>query len=227
MTENDTELAQLDLEPKRLELEKLRAEITEASLAWWKRPGYLGGLTPIMLALVGVGTAWTTGFFDTKRQELATEISSLEQEKSALVEAVEKTQLAIDLGYLQSRLAAEDADYALGHFDAFSEDFSGAVNKMLEFEDSMRPAASAALNQMLETSAERFNIVKITEKSINVLLDRLEQIDASPWAKELTTDPLLSSQGLLVAPDGSVFDIAKAQFLTVEEAEARGVRPQQ
>ena len=146
MTENDTELAQLALEHKRLELEKLRAEIAEASLAWWKRPGYLGGLTPIMLAFLGVGTAWTTGFFDIKRQELATEISSLEQEKAALVGAVEKTQLAIDLGYLQSRLAAEDADYALGHVDTFSEDFSGAVDKVLEFEDSMPPVASAALN---------------------------------------------------------------------------------
>ena len=80
---------------------------------------------------------------------------------------------------------------------------------------------------MLETSAERFNIVKITEESINVLLDRLEQIDASPWAKELTTDPFLSSQGLLVAPDGRIFDVAKAQFLTAEEAEAKGGGPQQ
>ncbi len=220
MTETDTELVQLDLERKRLELEKLRAEIAEVSLAWWKRPGYLGGLTPIMLAIVGVGTAWTTGYFDTQRQELAMEISSLEDEKSVLAQSVTQTQLAIDLGYLQTRLAAEDADYALGHFNAFSEDFGEAVTKLLEGEANLPAEQSAALNQMLETSAERFNIVKITEALIKELLNRLEQIDASVWAKELTTDPFLSSKGLLVAPDGGVFDVLKARFLTDEEAES-------
>ncbi len=220
MTDLDAELANLDVERKRLELEKLRAEIAESSLAWWKRPGYLGGLTPIVLAMVGVGTAWITGYFDTHRQELATEILSLEQEKTSLAQSVEQTQMAIDLGYLQARLAAEDADYALGHFNAFSEEFSGAANKILQYEDSLPDDLSAALNQMLDVSAERFNIVRITETSIDELLGRLELIDASPWAKELTTDPMMSSQGLLVAPDGQVFDVKKARFLTTEETAA-------
>lgn len=220
MGDTEAELAALEVERKRLELEKLRVEIAEASLSWWKRPGYLGGLTPIILALVGVGTAWVTGFFDTQRQELATEIRSLQQEKAELSQEVEQTQLAIDLGYLQARLAAEDADYALGHFNAFSEDFTGAVNTLLDHQDQLPAELYGALNEMLDASAERFNIVRITEASINELLGRLEQIDASPWARELTTDPIMSSRGLLVSPDGEVFDVAKARFLTKEEADA-------
>ena len=225
MTDRDAELAQLDIERKRLELEKLRAEIAETSLAWWKRPGYLGGLTPIMLALVGVGTAWTTGFFDTQRQELATEISVLMQEKTTLAQAVEQTQSAIDLGYLQARLAAEDARYALGHFNAFSGEFSTAATTLLASQDSLPGDLSTALNELLDMSAERFNIVQISKTSINDLLGRLEQVAASPWAKELTTDPFLSSKGLLAAPDGRLFDVAKGRFLTGDEAEGVALGP--
>ncbi|WP_170766585.1 hypothetical protein [Ruegeria lacuscaerulensis] len=220
MADIEAELAQLEIERKHLELEKLRAEIDEVSLAWWKRPGYLAGLTPIALALVGVGTAWVTGFFDTKRQELAQEITALEQEKLTLEQSIEQTQLAIDLGYLQARLAAEDASYALGHFHAFSAEFGGAIDRLLKYESSLPVELVAVLNQLLETSAERFNIVRITETSIKETLDRLQEIEASAWAKELTTNPYLSSKGLLVAQDGKVFDIAKARFLTSEEAEA-------
>lgn len=218
MPDKDAELAELEVEHKRLELEKLRAEISEASLAWWKRPGYLGGLTPIILALVGVGTAWITGFFDTQRQELASEILSLEQEKTVLAQEIEQAQLAIDLGYLQARLAAEDTDYALGHFDAFSEDFTGAVNTFLDHQDDLPAELYGALNELLDASAGRFNIVKITEASIDELLERLDKIAASPWAKELTTDPFLASLGLLTSPDGKIFDVTKARFLTDEEA---------
>lgn len=220
MADRDAELVQLELDRKHLELEKLRAEIAEVSLAWWKRPGYLAGLTPLALALVGVGTAWVTGFFDTQRQELAKEIDALEQEKIILEQSVEQTQLEIDLGYLQARLAAEDANYALGHFNAFSDEFGSATDKLLEYQTSLPAELIAALNQLLAASAERFNIVRITEASIKETLTRLEEIEASTWAKDLKTDPLMSSKGLLVAQDGQVFDISKARFLTPEEAEA-------
>ncbi len=81
---NTSELESLDIERRRLEVEKLRAEIEQVRLAWWKRPGYLGGLVPIVIAIVGFSSAWISGYFDTQRQNLKNEISGLEVESDRL-----------------------------------------------------------------------------------------------------------------------------------------------
>jgi hypothetical protein len=113
-----SEAEKLDLERSRLELEKLRAEIDEVRLAWWKRPGYIGGLVPVVIAVVGFWSAWITGYFDTQRQNLKNEIANLEIERDQLSSANREIQRKIDDAFLRLKVAAGEASYALGHVQA-------------------------------------------------------------------------------------------------------------
>src|SRR5262245_43843728 len=91
-----SEADRLDLERRRLECEKLRVEIAQASAPWWTRAGYVGSLVPIVIAIVGFGTGLATGFFDTERQQLKTEIEGLKATRQELQVASESLQKKID-----------------------------------------------------------------------------------------------------------------------------------
>lgn len=224
MTDFEQETQKIELERKRLELEKMRVEIADASMAFWKRPGYLAGLSPLLIALAGVFTAWVTGYFDTQRAELANDIAALEIEKSSLTEEIADAQKTIDHGYLRIRSAAEEAQYALGHFAGYSKEYTGAINRLIDLSDQMPDDGIAAVNVLTDLSADRFNIVQITNQSLADLNTTIAEIDASDWAKALTTDPFLTSQGLFRSEDGQFYDLSKERFLS--EAEARDLGPQ-
>lgn len=207
------EISELELMTKRLEVEKLRAEVQTAQLSWWKRPGYLGGLTPILLALVGVGTAWVTGYFDTQRTQLATEIEALEDTKQQLEDQIAQSQKAIDYGYLQAKLAAYDADYAIGHFEAFSDQVDGveAMGKTLRNNIPTflpnREQIVKPLEDFLDVLVQQQELGMITQEAVESVLSRLEQIEASAWVKDLETDPMLSSENRFRDASGRIFDI--------------------
>ncbi|PTX54414.1 hypothetical protein C8N43_3228 [Litoreibacter ponti] len=234
----ESEMDELELALKRLEVEKMRADVDQARLAWWKRPGYLGGMAPIVLAVVGLVTAWANGYFDTQRTQLANEIAALEGERDALNAKVADAQRAIDAGYLQAKLAAFDADYAIGHFEAFSEqadEMKGPLSLQLvdlpEVPSSLglpafaRAAETTLLKELkkqrdvlqeknvffqnLQALLEQQQMVgEVTKEAVTNVLDQLEQIEATPWVKALETDPMLSAQRRFRAPDGRIFDLA-------------------
>lgn len=81
---------------EQLELEKLRLEVGELKLSWWKRPVYLGLAIPIVLALLTFLTALLTGWFDEKREQLedqkkilTLEVHELRRERDQLRTGVE------------------------------------------------------------------------------------------------------------------------------------------
>lgn len=205
---HETELADLALAQKRLEVEKLRAEVDHARLSWWKRPGYLGGLALIVLALVGVVTAWANGYFDTQRAQLANEIALLEVEKDALVTQVADAQRAIDSGYLQAKLAAYDADYAIGHFEAFSEQAEAAKADLNAVLRDAPEQMKARAQQVIDVLEQQISVGNVTKKAVTEVLSQLDQIEATPWVKKLETDPMLSAERRFRGPEGRIFDVA-------------------
>ncbi len=271
MTETvESALEQLELERKQLENDKLRAEVDQARLSWWKRPGYFAGAAPILIALAGVFTAWVTGYFDTQREQLATEISVLEKdvgelaaEKEALESdrseleaanaeledssarlAAEKSTLeleriallaeseklsqeiaaakqSLDLAYLRIRVAAEDAKYALKHFESYAAETGDYTQYIIERMDALPDDVQPQMFGLFELLANRFNVVLITQESLGQLDDRLASIETSPWTKTLRWEPFLSQEGLMQDEDGKYYDIENGRFLTDEEAQAR------
>jgi hypothetical protein len=68
-------------EREKLELTKLQLEIDQLRLAWWKRPVYIGALTPLALGILVFLSGILSGYFDTRRQKLEAEVSQLQTEK--------------------------------------------------------------------------------------------------------------------------------------------------
>ena len=206
-----SELEKLDLERRRLEVEKLRAEIGQVSLSWWKRPGYIGGLAPIVLALVGFFSAWSTGYFDTLRQNLENEIKSLTIERDQLNNANDDIQLGIDDAYLRVKGAIGETVYTLGHFRVFSlpQDARIKVEAAL---DNFEPDVAQSLKEIIYRYKSTEDIVKITEIDIRNLEDTLQRIPASKWATELvyTLGPLPGQ--VFTAPDGRLYNIEDRRY---------------
>ncbi|WP_298355827.1 hypothetical protein [uncultured Litoreibacter sp.] len=221
MTDFEAATQELDLERQRLENEKLRAEIEQVSLSWWKRPGYLGSMTPVLIALAGVFTAWVSGYFDTQRTQLSNDIVALEADKMDLTQGIADAQKIIDLGYLRIRMAAQEASYALGHFGSFSEEFSNSIQTLNRLSDAFPDEGISAVNTLTDAAANRFNIVQITEESLEDLTQTVQQIDASDWAKELQTGPFLTSLELFESEDGCYFDVGLGLFLSDEQAKEK------
>jgi len=101
-----------------LERQKLALEIRELQRKWWKRPGYISALLPIMLASLTVLAGILSGFFDRERAKLQNEIAILRDEKSALLEA----QSAI-------HKANEDAEKRLADLTATYQAFRRQVTQ--------------------------------------------------------------------------------------------------
>ena len=98
---SNLEMSDLEIRRAELECEKLQAEIAEKRLAWWKRPAYLGGAAPVVIALAGLLSAWAAGFFETQRANLAREVATLEASVAGLTgEEVRMTQVLLDLSLI-------------------------------------------------------------------------------------------------------------------------------
>ncbi len=212
---NTSELESLDIERRRLEVEKLRAEIEQVRLAWWKRPGYLGGLVPIVIAIVGFSSAWISGYFDTQRQNLKNEISGLEVESDRLNVANQEIQRKIDDAYLRLKVASYEARYALGHVRAFPFGESSR-ERIKAASGSLPPDIANAINDLMERLEFIDTIVEITDSDLEKLDDTLKGIPASRWATELYYEPF-PDQNILIAPDGNLYHIERRKYYTREE----------
>lgn len=206
----------LELEKRRVEIDKLRAEIAEVSLAWWKRPGYLGSLGPILIAVVGFLSVWATGFFDTQRATLKSEVENLQNRAAELGRANAEVQQRIDDAYITLKLANADARYALGHLGS-RPPMSDADREAIEAAVKGAPSGVSKLARDLVAKDKLADtIVLITEQELVKVEKSLEAIPASKWAAELK--PLGPSVRIpaLLAPDGRIYNPADRKFYASE-----------
>lgn len=213
--ESIPELETLDMEMRRLEVEKLRAEIEQVRLAWWKRPGYLGGLVPIVIAIVGFSSAWISGYFDTQRQNLKNEISGLAVESDRLNAANQEIQRRIDDAYLRLKVASSEASYSLSHVQGLPSGESSR-ERIKAASGSLPPDVANAINDLIERSEFIDMIIEMTDGGLEDLNDTLKGIPASPWATELSYIPF-PDQNILIAPDGRFYHIERRKYYTPEE----------
>ena len=207
------ETQQLEIEKQRLECEKLRAEIEQVRLTWWKRPGYIGGLAPIVLALIGFFSAWTSGYFDTQRSNLDTQVESLKVKKDALENANQEIQRRIDDAYLRLKVAAYEASYAIGHVRGLGpppEDVRDKVDAAL---DKIPVGVAEIFREVFHQYESTSEIIKITENDLNALHHSLSNIPASDWAAELQPEP----GSTLRAPDGRYYHLEDQRYYDREE----------
>lgn len=97
--EASAELRSLQDERERLELEKLRLEVSQFQAPWWKKPPYLAVLVPVVISTVTLLSVWSTGWFDKTRNqlikekgELKAEVDDLKAQEHRLNVAVEKAK---------------------------------------------------------------------------------------------------------------------------------------
>jgi len=215
---SSSEANALDLEKRRLECEKLRAEISQVELAWWKRPGYIGSIAPILIALVGFLSVWSTGFFETQRAELKSEIEKLETEQKdlsnnnqKLVQTSREIQKQIDQAYISIKMAVAESSYALAHMRSEGPALTDADHARVEMVLKEMPADVSELVQGLLSKEKLAEvIVPITEKELQGLDKMLQSIPASEWATEL--QPMIGPIPVLSAPDGRVYNPADGNF---------------
>jgi hypothetical protein len=113
----DTEIqahhgASIDYHKKELECQKLRAEIAQISLAWWKKPAYVSIVIPIVIALIALLTAWSKGYFSSERATLKKEILDMTiqitEEKAHLQEIIDDAYMIISIAEFTARFALKD-----------------------------------------------------------------------------------------------------------------------
>lgn len=225
----------LTLAKARLECEKLEAEIAQAKLEWWKRPGYLGSLVPIVLAVVGFLSAFWTGYFDTRRETLEVQVDALKTERNLLAEETaqleaqretlehenrdlvsknEQIQSKIDETYINLKLAGSDLAYAISHFNAcdvaLSDEDMARLSGLVD-PNALAEAGVGNLFGKLLSCYENMNIIlPITEDLMRDYEEGLSKVPASIWAKEL--EPQIGPFPMLLAPDGRAYHPPTSQF---------------
>ena len=215
------DLEKFELEKRRLECEKLRAEIAQVDLAWWKRAGYIGSLVPIVIAIVGFFSAWSTGFFDTQRQNLKNEIENLMLERNRLNSINEELQSRIDDAYLRLKIASGEASYAIGHIQAFDLPLQEARATIDAALDKIPSNVAKSLADIFRDYENIKLISKITKKDLGDLTDTLKKIPASEWAINLRFEPGPNSEEILIAPDQRYYHIEDRRFYNIEELKER------
>lgn len=202
------ESRRLELEKTRLECQKIEAEIEQVRLQWWKRPGYIGGLVPIVITVIGFLSAVASGYFDTQRELLQSQVDGLVNEKKgieeatarlrsdqvdlltknqALVAASERLQETIDTVYINLRMGVADLDYGVAHLQTCQPAVPPReLDRLLRENGSTLDApAKSAVAELVEC----YRIVQILLYSIDNEFDRYQQdladIPASAWVKEL------------------------------------------
>ena len=211
---------ELELEKHRLENEKLRREIRQESLAWWKRPGYIGGVTPLLLATLGFASAWGTGFFDTQRAKLKNEVKDLQQQQVELRNQNQQLnaeiQTTIDQAYLSLKVAVAEATYAFGHLRGTGPALSAEERKSVEQATrALSPPVRGLVDRLLQANDMARMIVPITEKELLALNQRLSSIPASKWALEL--QPEIGPGPMMRAPDGRIYDPVGRKFYPTQK----------
>ena len=212
------ETKDLDLEKRRLECDKIRAEISQIELAWWKRPSYIGGIAPIFIALVGFLSVWSTGFFESQRAEPRSEIEKLDTEQKdlsdynqKLVQSSTEIQNQIDQAYLSIKIAVLNSSYALRHMRATGPALTDADREQVYMVLKEMPAdVSELVQRLLEKESFSEIIVPSTEKELQALDRMLQNIPASEWAAEL--QPIIAPGTVLQAPDGRFYNLADGKF---------------
>ncbi len=215
-----SESDRLDLERRRLECEKLRVEIAQASAPWWTRAGYVGSLVPIVIAIAGFGTGLATGFFDTERKQLQTEIEGLKTTRNDLQKESESLQKQIDDAYLIVRSASAEAAYAISHINAMAADFDTIEPKVNSALTSLSGEEKQAVQQLLSLSEIAKVVADATKEELTFVANSLQQMPASAWVKEL--QPTIRGQYipdrvLMQAPDGKLYDPTDGRSYKPEE----------
>ena len=212
----------LEVEKRRLECDKLRAEIAEVSVAWWKRPGYIGGFAPILIAVVGFLSVWSTGFFDAQRATLKSEVESLQLQEVSLqnrarelAQANAEIQQRIDDAYVTLKVATGEARYALGHLQGSGARISNPERQRIEDAlGSLPSGVSKSIREVLGRDQLAATIVAITDEELKQLRTSLHAIPASEWAVAL--EPLGAFPGLR-APDGRFYSPVDRKYHDKEE----------
>lgn len=232
-------LSDLEIRRAELECEKLQAEIAEKRLAWWKRPAYLGGAAPVVIALAGVASAWAAGFFETQRANLAREVavleasvSGLDSEEARLTQVLSDSQNEIDTTYLRLKNAEGHARYTQEQIDSLYASIEGEAPRGAPLADlrfaleaewvdepHMEEAAAALRALELEAgiAADLEDIADLAQEDLRKLI---EAVPASDWAKSLTYDPLAESRGALKAADGAYYIIETGEVLDQDAFDA-------
>jgi hypothetical protein len=210
-----TESQKLDLEKQRLECEKLRLEVAQINIAWWKRPVYIGSLVPMVLAFIGLLSAWATGYFSTERQSLRNEIGSLTLTRDQLAAANEETQKKIDDAYIRLKFVSAEARYALGHLRGMEQPSAESVARIRAALKDLPEQPASDIRGMLDREELTRTIVEITETELEELHKSVESITASAWAVALQPQPmgsLVANRRILLAPDGRFYDADDKSF---------------
>ncbi len=79
-----------------LERQKLELEIRELQLAWWKRPPYLGVALPVVLAVVGFLSVLWSGYFDSRKVILESQIEELRARRNEILASNKSIQDNLD-----------------------------------------------------------------------------------------------------------------------------------
>jgi hypothetical protein len=220
----------LELEEKRLKCDKLRAEIARDRLAWWKQPGYVSSMVPIVIGIVGLLTAWATGFFDrerahlrAEREQLRADVTTLQQTREGLTAQAKelegqvreaaatrdrlagenrKLQRRVDDSYVQLSEGIARSKYTLAHAINQPPFTKDQAARVDAALKGLPPEAAEPIRGALRLIDEMQLIAKWTDKLLEELRARVEQFNPSPWAKELRFDIF----GRIIHPDGQRYD---------------------
>lgn len=210
----DTRLIDLEIEKRRLECEKLRAEIAEVGQPLWKRAGYIASMSPILLAIVAFLSAWVTGYFDRQRQELGAEIEVLEGRRDELAARNAAIQEAIDEAYLRLKIVSGEAIYALSLIRGLDDgrDPAAELEALVQAVPDADGRLAAFAAEMRDRQSFADEILSIAEGELARMRDSLEVVPASEWARQLRYE-IEPGQNLLKAPDGRAYDLERGRWL--------------
>lgn len=235
------ESRRLELEKARLECQKIEAEIEQVRLQWWKRPGYIGGLVPIVITFIGFISAVASGYFDTQRDLLQSQVDSLGIEKKSIEEETERLQSRqddlrvqnqvlvaeserlqekIDAVYIDLRLGAANLDYAVGHLGACKPDIDPEVLDGLSRRDSstLDAPAKSVVAELVVCYGIVQMLVGFIGDDFTEYQQNLADIPASDWVKEL--EPQIGSNKILISPNRKIYHPGTSRFYdSVDELE--------
>jgi hypothetical protein len=217
-TSHDDRLLDLEIEKARLECEKLRAEIENERQPLWKRAGYIASLSPVLIAVATLFGGWVSGYFDTQRETLRSEIAALEATSEELEANARATQASIDDVYLQLKVIAGETLYAVEVLQAF-----GMEPEMLEEARTagITDAQRAAVQRLIDTYEIAASLIGDSSRDLRKLSATLDTIPASDWALGLNYQPTPDGT-LLFTKEGRVFDVEKDLFYDDQAAWERG-----
>ncbi len=230
-SDKSEQLGSLSLKRAQLECEKLEAEIVQAKWQWWKRPGYIGGLVPIVLAVVGFLTATSAGFFDQSRALLKSEVDRLQTQEQQLLGSTaalqarqknleennlflesenRKIQEKVDYTYISLKVAGSELSYAMNHLNTCNQLDDEELSK-LSGTGNLAVEVSASIITKLRNCYNTVQIIlPITQNDFEEFETRLSALPASSWARELV--PEIGPLSILRSPDGRIYHPATSKF---------------